>query len=418
MRKTFERALAENPDDLATHRAYADWLAEQGDVRGEFIQVQLALEDETLPAGERQDFRAREQRLREEHERAWLGRLARFLFEKGVTDWRRQNNKVNSWRWARGWVDSLYVWRLNLAASRALARCPATRLLRSLHVELTALEDDYQAQPGDGIPPGSEYPALYPLQNAPFLPGLRAFQFGATVDFKDGTYNSRGADGQGVVELVRGTTRLEELRLLARDLSLQDLFALPLPHLRLLVVYHDVDPHPLEVLAANPTLGNLTTLRVHPAHSLDGSYLPRDQVRALLRSAHLPALRHLHLHGSDLGDLGCRDIVASGILKRLKVLDLSHGCVTDAGARTLAACPDVRRLDLLALDGNELTEEGQQLLQGLGIPVTCAGQHEPGEEMYLYSGDMEWPIPRETPWSKRWPWTPTTCRATGRMPTG
>jgi uncharacterized protein (TIGR02996 family) len=45
LREALEAALVENPDDLAAHRAYADHLMELGDPRGEFIQVQLALED-------------------------------------------------------------------------------------------------------------------------------------------------------------------------------------------------------------------------------------------------------------------------------------------------------------------------------------------------------------------------------------
>src|SRR5262245_32071776 len=44
--KALENAIFANPDDLGAHAAYADWLIEQGDSRGEFIQVQLALEDE------------------------------------------------------------------------------------------------------------------------------------------------------------------------------------------------------------------------------------------------------------------------------------------------------------------------------------------------------------------------------------
>src|SRR5581483_12257097 len=45
LRQAMEQSLAANPDDLATHMAYADHLVELGDPRGEFIQVQLALED-------------------------------------------------------------------------------------------------------------------------------------------------------------------------------------------------------------------------------------------------------------------------------------------------------------------------------------------------------------------------------------
>src|SRR5579871_5802801 len=38
-----EAAILDEPDDRSRYAALADWLIEQGDSRGEFIQVQLAL---------------------------------------------------------------------------------------------------------------------------------------------------------------------------------------------------------------------------------------------------------------------------------------------------------------------------------------------------------------------------------------
>src|SRR5262249_39698677 len=45
--EAFENAIRANPSDVVGWSAYADYLTEQGDPRGEFMQVQLALEDET-----------------------------------------------------------------------------------------------------------------------------------------------------------------------------------------------------------------------------------------------------------------------------------------------------------------------------------------------------------------------------------
>src|SRR5262245_49810485 len=69
LRKALEDALAEAPDDLATHMAYADHLTELGDPRGEFVRTQLALEDESLKAAQRRTLRRREQALLKRHER-------------------------------------------------------------------------------------------------------------------------------------------------------------------------------------------------------------------------------------------------------------------------------------------------------------------------------------------------------------
>jgi uncharacterized protein (TIGR02996 family) len=391
-RRALEEALAQDPDDRAAHSAYADLLMEEGDPRGELIQVQLALEEMGRPPAERRRLQQRGAELLGAHERDWLGELAPFLLDQKPTEWQRQHGKISRARWARGWVDDLYEFALDVEVARALARCPATRLLRRLHVGYAGYDDDYEARPEDGIPEGSEYPSLYPLAKAPFLPHLRVFQLGETVDFEEATYNSEGTSGEGLPGLVARMTRLEELYVLARDVGMSELFALPnLTHLRVLLVYHEMEVYPLKVLAENPALRNLTTLRLHPAHSEAGAggFLRWGEVRALLDSPHLTALTHLHLHASDLGDEGCKDIVDSGVLKRLKVLDLRHGCVTDAGARTLAQCPDVKRLELLSLEDNELTDEGRAVLRGLGIPVRCHHQNEVGSEMYLYSGDME-----------------------------
>jgi uncharacterized protein (TIGR02996 family) len=398
MRQALEEALFANPDDLASHMAYGDWLAEQGDPRGEFIQVQLALEDEGKPADERKTLQQREQELLASHESEWLGALAPSLLDrKNISRYLRQHGVVNRWRWARGWVEDLYLCALYLPTARALADCPATRLLRRLHVDYCGYVSDYQAEPGDGIPEGSEYPNLYPLARAPFLPHLRVFQLGESVDFEnaefeegsgEGAYSS-GAVAHGVVRLAAKMERVEELLLFAQAVRTDKLFALPnLTDLRVLVVYHN-RMYPLEVLAANPALRNLAALRFHPAHNEEESCLPLAGVRALVHSPHLTSLKELHLRASDLGDEGGAEIVRSGILKRLEVLDLRFGRVTDVGARTLAECPDVRRLRRLVLEDNQLTDAGRSLLWGLGIDVRCDNQSPVGSEDYLYSGDME-----------------------------
>jgi uncharacterized protein (TIGR02996 family) len=395
MREALEGALFANPMDLASHMAYADYLAEQGDPRGEFIQVQLALEDEGKPAQERKRLQQREQELLAAHEREWLGGLAPVLLD--LSEYRRKNGYESRWRWARGWLENLNLWQLDLPAARALADCPAARLLRQSRIDYCGYDTKYRAEPGDGIPEGSEYPNLYPLARAPFLPHLRVFQLGEAVDFDnvnfeegsgEGVYNS-GAVAHGLVRLAAKMERVEELRLYAQAVRTDKLFALPnLTNLRVLVVYHN-RMYPLEVLAANPALRNLTALRMHPAHNEDGSCLPLAGVRELVHSPHLTSLKELHLRASDLSDEGCAEIVRSGILKRLEVLDLRFGRVTDAGAKALAECPDVRRLRRLNLEDNQLTDAGRALLRGLGIDVRCQWQSEVGSEDYLYSGDME-----------------------------
>src|SRR5262249_33540081 len=81
-RQTLEAALADDFDDAVAHHAYADLLDEEGDPRAALIRVQLALEGEGLPAGERDRLKAQEEGLFSAHGDAWLGALAPLRIPK------------------------------------------------------------------------------------------------------------------------------------------------------------------------------------------------------------------------------------------------------------------------------------------------------------------------------------------------
>src|SRR5262249_55870239 len=124
-----EKALVADPDDLATHSAYADWLTQQGDPRGELIQVQLLLEDPARPAKERKELQKREAALLKEHARTWLGDLGRFLVGK----WSGAD-KPYHYEFVRGWLDVIRVLPAPDAILAALGRAPQARLLRRLEI--------------------------------------------------------------------------------------------------------------------------------------------------------------------------------------------------------------------------------------------------------------------------------------------
>ena len=395
LRQALEGALFANPDDLASHSAYADWLAEQpgpaDQARGEFVRVQLALEDERKPAAERKKLQEQEAHLLQAHQREWLGGLAEYLLDE-------KDNYRPTGRWARGWLDSLEVGRLTVPFARALAKAPQTRLLRRFLIEENDYEEEYE--PGPDIPAGSPYPGLHPLLQSPYLGNVRVFQVGPRPEGEDasGMALFSHSSGEALADLVEKMPALEELYIFAHAAEeLEKLFGLKgLTRLRVLQVYHccENDEHPLATLAANASLGRLTHLLLHPHAFMgfdgdSGSSVPLEQVRALVRSPHLKSLTHLQLRLSNMGDEGCQALVDSGILKRLKVLDLRHGCVGDEGARTLAACPDLRHLELLDVGGNWLTDAGTQALRAVGIQVRADRQSAEGSEEWLSEGDWE-----------------------------
>src|SRR5262245_58690943 len=183
-----ERALVEDPDDLATHSAYADWLSQQGDPRGEFIQVQLLLEDPARPAAERKELEKREKQLLKENARQWLGGLADFLLGSAEEKAFRPE-----FQFARGWLEFIRIPSLNVACARALAKAAETRLLRRLFIEGIAYEEPGEYQSGGDVPDETDSPAVYALQRSPFLGNLRVFHLGEPME---GEYSNCHTDGQ------------------------------------------------------------------------------------------------------------------------------------------------------------------------------------------------------------------------------
>jgi len=430
--KVLENAILAAPEDLGARCAYGDWLSEHKDPRGEFMQCQLALEDESLNPAQRKDLQKRERALLKKHQGEWLGRLGPILTKNpNVThpeDYRRDLPNYH-YRFARGFLDSLHVTHLTLSLARALRDGPQARLLRELAIDSFTNsndEEDEEAAEDDGEdrivdPDGRDndyYRPLAPLLKIPCWDSLRSFRLGSEIDMdlclKGGHGTQHHADLRYCTPLFERMPKLEELHLLGKCLDVDRLFASKkLPNLRVLRIYHlgihraggredKRYEYPLSTLGKNASFQNLTHLLFHPHHEeyyydpensgRKGCFLPLSQVRAILRSKHLRQLRHLQLRLSNMGDAGCEEIVASGILKQLKVLDLRHGCISDKGANILAACVDLKHLDHLDVCRNGLTAKGIKALKSTGVALAATYQQtqdELQEEQYLYEGDSE-----------------------------
>jgi uncharacterized protein (TIGR02996 family) len=411
MQQALEKALIENPDDLANHMAYADYLAEQGDPRGEFIQVQLALEDPKRSAMERTELKKREAELLKKHARQWLGDLGRFL----VGDWSGPD-KPYDYQFVRGWLDLVRVLPFPHAVVSALARSPEVRLLRRLEVVYDMRYhpfdfDQFTAGPMAALTGDEKSRATYetyeelrvmpPLLESDYLSNLRVFKLGFShnderLGYSTMTQPFDDCNAQQVIDLLKKCPRLDELYLNTDMPGIENLFILPtLGNLRVLQYYfattsygHDsaVGPFPLNLLADNTSLKQLTTLRLHAGRD---TTVPLDEMDAVLRSRNLPSLTHLQVQLTTFGDEGCQRIIQSEALRRLKVLDIAYGNMTDDGARLLAACPDLKHLERLDVSRNALTDAGVAALNATGVAVVAADQHGAGEQDYLYEVDFE-----------------------------
>jgi uncharacterized protein (TIGR02996 family) len=404
VQQALEESLVANPDDLGAHAAYADFLMEQGDPRGEFIQVQLRLEQKGSSGADRRALKRREQALLKKHGGAWLGELGPYLSNdihllEELEYEPNERGRLARYRYlfGRGWLTDLEVPYLSFEFAKALAGSPEMRLLRRLVIVRRYDDELIAAADRGGLDLDDRFPGLVPLSRATTLANVRVFQLGEAAGNGVFGVNERSychTDGAHAAELARAMPKLEELCLYANRVSTKELFALKtLTRLRVLLIYHSW-VYPLEVLAKNAAFGSLTHLLLHPKAATpwwasDQPYIKAEGVRAVLNSRHLKGLTHLQLRCTDIGDAGCEAVVRSGILKRLKVLDLRHGCITDAGARTLAACPDLKNLELLDLARNALTKAGIKVLKQTGVKVFADYQHAPDDTEYLYDGDIE-----------------------------
>ena len=171
----FEAALRDNPDDLAGWCAYADWLTEQGDPRGEFMQVQLALEDESRTKDERDRLKEREKELLLAHEKEWLGELAPFLLGD-----KKHESSDSQYNWQRGFVAALAIRRLDWEFAEAIALSPETRFLSELHIHRADQGYDDRVGPSGRVPTPDGLHYHHELLDLIGCPGLvlqrRSFQ--------------------------------------------------------------------------------------------------------------------------------------------------------------------------------------------------------------------------------------------------
>ena len=397
--EAFEAALRANPDELATACAYADYLAEQGDPRGEFMQVQIALEDESRSKAERDVLRQRETELLAAHKAEWVGDWAAHPdINERAQDWVQPPGWV-PYTFTRGLLTGIEFGDLTRSLARQVAAAPGLGQVRDLAIHGYAYEegDEDAGDEGDedAAGPDNEYPAQPVALRWPFLPQIRTFRFGGedpAEEYDDWCPHRSHMPGEHVHDFVKQMPAIESLHVMAHVRDANKLVALPMPRLRVFLLYHGWS-YPLERLAKNPTLGHLAELYCHP-HALehgDSPYIRLHDLQSICRSKYLTGLTRMQLRMCDAGDAGIEEIVRSSLLKRLKVLDLRHGVVTDDGAKALARCPDLTNLTRLDLSRNRLTQNGIDALTKTGVDCHLVRQADDQQETWetFGQGDIE-----------------------------
>lgn len=385
----FLAAILEDPDDPAGYHVYADWLQDHGDTRGEFMSIQLQLEDESLKPADRKTLQKRESELLGAHQRDWLGEdMAAHLIDNVDSGKADYVETRFDYTFHRGFLDTLTVSYLLPTFAGILKASPHVRMLRTLTFEhvpiggelMDEIEEyadkdwDYDDNPGFRALSGAEFDNLRSL----------------TV--RNG-YDSH-CNGGGVHNLIKRMPRIEEIDLQAGNVELEPIFKLKMPHLRSLTAHH-LDSYPLELLAKNKSLTNLESICFFP-HMLEpgdeGPYISTDGFLAICRSKNLPNLKRIELYCTEIGNDGLRELIDSGLYARLKTLNLIHGTITDEGAQLLVDA-GVGHLEGLNLTGNYLTRAGVQQLEATGVNLLAndqlSGEPDGDSQEHLWHGDME-----------------------------
>lgn len=403
MRDILEAALLAEPDDRALSAAYADYLIEEGDPRGELIRLQLLAEDPALSDEDRAELDLEVEELIRVHAEQWLGGLADLLLRGVGQEWQPHSTAYvprPDWWFERGFLAGIDGIFLNPKGIRLLAAAPETALLRELAVldlhpgTRFVQEVDWNGQPYSRQ---VQYLDTTPLDDSPALGNLRRFALGNGL---------RSADhGSQLLPWVRAMRRIAELELFAARLPTAEMFALRSFDRLTALTVRTTGIIAVAELARNPTTGRLAELTLcsrptpdprgiggrHPAwEPPDG--LPREEVEELFAEEAVPSLKRLRLRGSALGDRGVEAMLDARFVRRLTELELSDGCLTDAAADMFAQHRDTAKLSVLNLNHNAISTAAlTRLREALPESVTLIADGQRSPDAHVGS---PWPEPR------------------------
>jgi uncharacterized protein (TIGR02996 family) len=309
--EALQARLRDDLEDEQTWLVYADWLTDQGDMRGELVRISLQL-GKKPPSRERRSLEQRAKAIREAHREVW----DRGLPKAPELSLYHHHGFVTSVdvRWSEAAPALLQellahpaarlLTRLSLTgdystqALETLAQCSALRVFRTLDLS------SYYLHPAH----------LEPLLRSPHL-ALRSLHLG-------GRHR-----GDLLAEQVAQIETLGSLR----ELGLED---------------NQLSAKGLSALARSPFLRELRVL------SLDENALSSEGASALA-SADWGELRVLSLSETELRDEGAQILADSGRFRSLTELDLGGTRLSDEGVAALADSGMLQTVERLFLWRNE-----------------------------------------------------------------
>jgi len=372
--KAFLQRIRAYPDDDAQRLIFADWLDEEGDPRGGFIRVQLALAELAPDAAARKVLAAAERKLLEAHREEWEAPLRRLasgcVFRRGFVDEINVGAKlflrnadeifdaapvrhVHLLDVSEGLPDVLQCPFLSRLAAltihashtgeplaRAVARSEHLSGLRRLTLTRNRFADDDVEQLARS-PHLANLEELDLSENGIGETGARALAASAhlgklrRLELRDNPLGPAGA------EAIAGSDRLTALHRLGLsecDVGLPRLLSLGRAHDLLRVPELDLSANGLttkglQAIICRPPAGASTELRLTELDLSRNETLGDTGARVLAECAQLENLTVLRLASCGIGEDGAKALANSRHLERVTTLDLANNPIDSNGFR-------------------------------------------------------------------------------------
>jgi uncharacterized protein (TIGR02996 family) len=351
-----------NDDNLAV---YADWLQEQGDVRGELAGLQLATKGKKLSKAA--------QKLVDEYRTYFWGPLAVYYDPKASED-----DRAVFATWRAGWIDELELaapseygeWKGPYVADvaelvRYVGKLDSARFVRSIVITKPVADGEFEFQ--------GAVTELVKL--IPSLPCLRRLEIGR-FDYRDSelSWSHMGS----LHKLWPLAKHLEYVKLRAGSMELGKI---DLPECREFRLETGGLSRGSAKAVAAAHWPKLETLSVWFGSKNYGGDTSEKDVQPILDAKGLSKVRHLGLKNCERGNEMFALLAKSKILKQLDTLDLSMSHITTTALKqdVLPHKAAFAHLSHLDLSRCRLDKEGEKLARTLCKKVELASQDKPSD---------------------------------------
>ena len=340
-----EAGIIANPYDASAWMVLADWLQDQGDLRGELIALQTA--NKTKPA----------KALFDKHKAYFLGPLEEH---QKCYDSYDLKSATDAFTWRSG-----YIFKVRLSHNHYANEEFKGSLKEVLQMLLDHPSGRFiteMAFQDNNDPNDDDLQDLIDLLAKKAPKTIRKLEFGDEVD-QISWYNVGNLS-----KLWKAVPNLHTLQIEAGSFTLGKIEA---PNLKKAVFITGGLGSAEGKSIATAQWPKIEHLEVYFGDENYGGDCTIKQVQPLLDRTDLTKLQYLGLKNSEFANDIARALPKAKILKGLKKLDLSMGIMTDEGAEYLAAHKDAfKHLEEIDLSENYISDEGAKLLKGLCKKVT------------------------------------------------